>query len=177
MSNADNSRRRFFSFLAKALFTAISLCLAVPGVAYLGAPLRKKEGASNSDEGFVDAGALADLPVDKWQLLTVQILRKDGWEKTRIRCSVWVRREAGDQAVTVFSPLCPHLGCYIRMHPDQAQFICPCHKGTFDANGRTLDGPSPRSMDPLPFEVHAGRLWVRWQEFKTGAAERIPLSS
>jgi hypothetical protein len=29
-------------------------------------------------------------------------------------------------------------------------------------------------MDPLEYEVRAGRLWVRWQDFKIGVAERIP---
>jgi hypothetical protein len=31
-------------------------------------------------------------------------------------------------------------------------------------------------MDPLEFEVRAGRLWVRWQDFKIGVAEHVPVS-
>jgi hypothetical protein len=31
-------------------------------------------------------------------------------------------------------------------------------------------------MDPLEYEVRAGRLWVRWEEFKIGVGERIPVS-
>jgi hypothetical protein len=32
-------------------------------------------------------------------------------------------------------------------------------------------------MDPLPFEVRAGRLRVRWQDFKIGVSERIPVNA
>jgi hypothetical protein len=30
-------------------------------------------------------------------------------------------------------------------------------------------------MDPLEFQVRAGRLWVRWLEFRIGVADRVPV--
>jgi hypothetical protein len=31
-------------------------------------------------------------------------------------------------------------------------------------------------MDPLDYEVRASRLWIRWQDFKIGVAERVPVN-
>jgi len=30
-------------------------------------------------------------------------------------------------------------------------------------------------MDPLPYEIHDGQLWVMWEDFKIGVAQRIPV--
>jgi Rieske Fe-S protein len=110
-------------------------------------------------------------------LQSVEVVHQDGWKKSRMRHAIWVRRQGeGDDAITVLSSICPHLGCPINWHPQQSQFFCPCHGGIFAADGRQIGGPPPRPMDPLPFEVRAGRLWVRWQDFKIGVGERIPVS-
>jgi menaquinol-cytochrome c reductase iron-sulfur subunit len=172
MPNSDESRRSFLSFLTKAVLATIGLGLAVPSFAYLLAPVWRRGG---SDEGFADAGALADLPVGEWRLVTLDVVRRDGWETARARRAVWVRRSA-EGAVTVLSPICPHLGCPINRPADGGEFVCPCHKGTFGAGGQLLSGPPPRGMDALDWEVRAGRLFVRWQDFKIGVAERVPVN-
>jgi Rieske Fe-S protein len=101
-----------------------------------------KRGRSCSPADLVDAGPLTDVPIDQWRQLTVQVTRIDGWEKRRVPYSFWVRREAlGDPGITVLSSLCPHLGCPIGWHAEQARFICPCHAATFDALARSLVGP------------------------------------
>ena len=178
MSTIGTHRRRFLSFLTNGLAGVIAGLLAIPAVVYTWAPLRRRREAEEPGTAFVDLGTVSDLPVGQWRLLTLEVVSADGWEKTRTRRGVWVRRQAeGDQAITVLSPICPHLGCPLNWHPDQTEFLCPCHKGVFDANGRHVSGPPPRPMDPLDFEVRAGRLWVRWQDFKIGVAARVPVGA
>ena len=156
---------------------ALGLLLAVPALAYFFAPLRSRREGNGAGGVFVDAGPVADLPGGQWHLRAVEVPRQDAWKKTRFPHAVWVRREGkGDPEITVLSSLCPHLGCPIDWHPDQEQFVCPCHRGTFDPSGRRAAGPPPRSMDRLAHEVRGGRLWVRWQEFKIGVADRVPVS-
>ena len=36
-------------------------------------------------------------------------------------------------------------------------------------------GPPPRGMDALAWEVRAGRLFVRWQDFKIGVETPSPV--
>jgi menaquinol-cytochrome c reductase iron-sulfur subunit len=172
MSSDRRDRRTFLSFLTQALLAVIGLCLAVPAVAYVVAPLRRR--SSGPGAAFVDAGPLSDLPIDQWRLVAIDVLRQDGWEKNRSRRSIWIRRHrANDQEVTVLSPICPHLGCPVNWLPDQSKFACPCHGGVFDSSGAVVSGPPPRAMDHLDYEVRAGRLWVKWQDFKIGVREQI----
>jgi menaquinol-cytochrome c reductase iron-sulfur subunit len=181
MPDTADDRRRFLSYLTGALLSVLGLLLAVPAVGYLVAPLRRRK-AERAAGSFVDAGPVADLPVREWRLRTVALDQEDAWKKKgQVRHSLWVQRTGeGDQALTVLSPLCPHLGCPVNWHPDKGQkgqFDCPCHGGVFSADGEHVSGPPPRSMDPLTFEVRAGRLWVHWQDFRIGVPERVPVST
>jgi menaquinol-cytochrome c reductase iron-sulfur subunit len=176
MATSGPTRRRFLSFLTIVVMTVIGLCLALPALGYLLAPLRRKHSRQEAGTPFADAGELKDLPVGQWRLLTLDVVNENGWEQTRVRRSVWVQRhDESNQALTVLSPLCPHLGCPANWHPDQSQFRCPCHGGVFNQDGQVVAGPPPRGLDPLEFEVRAGRLWVRWQDFKIGTRERVPV--
>jgi Rieske Fe-S protein len=162
--------------LTGAVAALIGACLALPALAYVLSPLRRRGGKTAGDGDFQDLGPIDQWPVGRWQLLPMDLVRQDGWEKLRVRHGIWVRRRKGATAeIEVLSSICPHLGCPLNWHPDQAQFVCPCHGGTFDANGRLVSGPPPRSMDPLPFRVQEGRLLVRWQDFQIGVAESIPV--
>jgi Rieske Fe-S protein len=177
MAEPGTSRRRFLGILTNLLMATIGLVIAIPALGYFFAPLRRKSGGDEAGATFQDAGPLADIRIGEWRLLSIEMVHQDGWRKTRVKHAVWVRQHGeGDQGVTVFSSICPHLGCPINWHPDQTQFNCPCHGGLFNADGQHTGGPPPRSMDPLEFEVRAGRLWVRWQDFKIGVAERIPVN-
>jgi Rieske Fe-S protein len=131
---------------------------------------------------MVDLGALSAFPVGQWKLHSLEVPQEGDWKTrqaraTRVRHAVWVRRGAGEQDVTVLSSLCPHLGCLVNWRPAGAQFFCPCHGGVFDADGRNVAGPPPRPLDALECAVRAGHLWVRWQSFKSGVAERVPVRS
>ena len=177
MANTDTSRRRWLGFLTDAVLAVIGLLVAIPAVGYFLSPLLRRSGAEESGAAFQDVGPVSDLKVGQWRLLSLETVHQDGWKKTRARHSVWVRRQAeGDQGIMVFSSICPHLGCPINWHPDQSEFICPCHGGIFNADGRQIGGPPPRGMDSLQYEVRGGRLWVRWQDFKIGVAQQIPVS-
>jgi Rieske Fe-S protein len=171
------SRRRFFSLVTKVLLAGIALLLAVPAIGYIWAPLRRKDASASSEEGFADAGKLEDLPVGEWRLITLEVLRRDGWEeKARAKHAVWVRRSPEESSPAIaLSPICPHLGCQIEWHPDRSEFLCPCHKGVFTKEGQVVSGPPPRGMDELPSKVLAGRLLVQWRDFKSGTSERLPI--
>ena len=123
---------------------------------------------------MVDIGPLADIPLGKWLLLPIEVVLQDGWEKVRQRHSVWVRRLGDTPAqVSVLSPLCPHLGCPVSWVSQDSKFRCPCHGGVFSTDGANVSGPPPRALDPLAFEIRGGRLWVRWEDFKIGVADRV----
>jgi Rieske Fe-S protein len=168
-------RRTFLGYCTGLLMAVIGLLVAVPALAYLVAPLRRKRGEGDTGPSLQDVGPLAGYPPGEWCLRALEVEKVDGWKKTTVRHAVWVRRQ-GEQDVTVLSSICPHLGCPINWHPDEGKFACPCHGGVFHTDGSRVAGPPPRAMDPLDFEIRGGRLWVRWQDFKIGVPERVPVS-
>jgi menaquinol-cytochrome c reductase iron-sulfur subunit len=177
MTNTGTSRRRFLNWFTDLILAILGLIVAVPAVRYLVAPLLGRGRETGTGPLLVDAGPIADIRPGEWRLVTLEMTHQDGWKKTTVRHAVWVRRPGeGAEGITVLSSICPHLGCPVNWHPDQTRFFCPCHGATFDAEGRLTGGPPPRSMDPLKFEVRAGRLYVRWQDFKIGVSERVPVN-
>jgi menaquinol-cytochrome c reductase iron-sulfur subunit len=141
---------------------AVSTLLAIPLVRFATYPLRQS--AADTDWtviGSADDFASLTEPTAK----TITLERRDAWQKTSSQTAVYVLPvKAGE--LRVLSPVCPHLGCSIRWVNDQNMFICPCHSGTFSADGTRLGGPPPRSMDTLESKVEDGMLKVRYQYFR-----------
>jgi cytochrome b6-f complex iron-sulfur subunit len=61
---------------------------------------------------------------------------------------VELRRTAG--GVHARSLLCSHYGCRVEWQPERRQYVCPCHQGTFDADGRPVSGPPIRPLRTIP---------------------------
>ncbi len=167
-------RRSFLSACTIGLLGLISGVVGAPVIAFITSPLRRKAASPEIGGGFADAGAIDSFNPAEWKLAPIEIVRQDGWAKSRESRSVWVRRkEAGSDDLIVLSPICTHLGCPIALSSGPSQFRCPCHGGEFNTDGKRISGPPPRDMDSLDHQVRDGHLWVRWQDFKTGVAERV----
>jgi Rieske Fe-S protein len=66
---------------------------------------------------------------------------------------------------TVFSPLCPHLGCRYTYNEPQKKFLCPCHGSIYSTLGVHEAGPALRGLDPLPLRDYQGKVQVTWIEY------------
>jgi menaquinol-cytochrome c reductase iron-sulfur subunit len=86
--------------------------------------------------------------------------------------NVWVIKHS-EQKVTVFSPICPHLGCRYDWYPEANKFMCPCHGSIYSINGKVLGGPAPRGLDTLPWKIENGDLYVKWERFRVGIPQKI----
>ena len=60
-----------------------------------------------------------------------------------------------DNGFISLSARCTHLGCNVVWNRDHKIFLCPCHGGKYDRQGRNLEGPPPRPLDQ--FAVHLDR--------------------
>jgi menaquinol-cytochrome c reductase iron-sulfur subunit len=173
--SSKSDRRRFLAAATGALIALMSGLIVAPVVAFVTSPIWRRHGTSGTPDDFSDAGAVASIPVATWTLLRLEIVRQDGWDKTRQSRSVWAYVAGGAAAadVKILSPICPHLGCPIAQPAASSQFKCPCHGGTFSMDGTLVGGPPSRGMDSLEFQIRNGHLWVRWQDFRTGLHERV----
>lgn len=57
------------------------------------------------------------------------------------------------QGIVVLSTRCTHLGCTVRMAGQE--WLCPCHGGRYDLQGRVLGGPPPAALARLEAGVSA----------------------
>jgi Rieske Fe-S protein len=58
------------------------------------------------------------------------------------------------------STRCMHLGCPVRFVEASARFICPCHGGVYDFEGKRTGGPPVRPLDRFYTRVRNGNVEV-----------------
>lgn len=48
------------------------------------------------------------------------------------------------------SLVCTHIGCTVRWEAATDRYVCPCHEGLFDAEGRPVSGPPTEPLRAVP---------------------------
>jgi Rieske Fe-S protein len=169
-------RRRFLANCVRALLALVALIAVVSGIGLLFPSVRKRFATSNTSSPFQPICTVESLPPNEWQFVKFETVRGDWWDRVVQQRGVWVQRDGNrPDAIRVLSPECPHKGCGLNWRAEKSQFICPCHGGTFDANGNRKSGPPRRSMDPLDFRIEDGKLLIHWQDFQTDMAKRVAI--
>lgn len=163
------TRRQLLGRLTGLVAAVIGTMVAVPAVGYLIGPAWRRAAATRAN-----AGTIADLPLNQPVQREVVIETRDGWLKGGSTKSVWVVKLSTGE-IHVYNPHCTHLGCAFAWNRDQERFLCPCHGGVYDLNGRVLAGPPPRPLDTMEHTIDGDRLIVTYVDFKSGASKKIPI--
>lgn len=161
------SRRRFFCWVTRVAAGLVGLGLAIPLAGYVISPALKRRAQS-----WVEVGQLDTLQEGEPTQLDYVTIARDGYMEAKTQKAVWAVKHL-DGAVTVFAPLCTHLGCGYHWDVTDRRFKCPCHGSVYDVTGEVVAGPAPRALDRLPTKIEAGRLLVMYKEFKSG--QKLPV--
>ncbi|RMD98552.1 MAG: ubiquinol-cytochrome c reductase iron-sulfur subunit [Calditrichaeota bacterium] len=148
-------RRTFLKVLVGSLNGLIALMLGVPGMGYLLTPLFKKEGKAWIPIGRENAFDEEDISKAVFQYVSVT-----GYSSKKVRAFAWIKTEH-QRPVIAFSPKCTHMGCNVAWNPRTNHFECPCHGGTYDAEGNVIAGPPPRPLDRYPIKIENGRVFIQ----------------
>jgi Rieske Fe-S protein len=62
--------------------------------------------------------------------------------------------------VSARSLLCTHQGCEVSWSEADRAYVCPCHEGRFDSEGRPMEGPPPKPLPTLPARIEGALLLV-----------------
>ena len=152
-------RRSFLGALLALGSAFVGALLSVPLMRFLIFPLiRRTTDLKSSPVGSLSEFSSLTEPARR----TIQIEQIDGWRKTVSEKIVYITKDQQNQ-ISVLTSICPHLGCTVPWNKEKKQFVCPCHGGTFSANGSRVSGPSQRGMDTLETSVQDGQLLVRFQ--------------
>lgn len=160
------SRRDFLAVACGALAALVAMVLAIPFLGFLVGPSFRRIRSR-----FARVGRVAGLPVGEPVELSYTEREVDAYLAQTVTRDVWAVKHA-DEGVTVFSPICPHLGCRYDWVPAAKHFYCPCHHSVFAPDGAVLSGPAPRPLDTLPSDIDSGELRVRWERFEPGIPEK-----
>jgi menaquinol-cytochrome c reductase iron-sulfur subunit len=172
------TRRDFYRSATIILNGLMGLVLAVPAIAYLMTPFRRK----GRELGSRPLARLSQLKVGVPRSFAIIEERQDAWVKYPAEPvgSVWlIRQPEGRQpAVLALTSECPHLGCAVNLTADGKDFLCPCHTSSFDLDGNPRNSVPPRPMDRLEVSLGDGvdpEVRVTFQRFRTLSKEKIPL--
>ena len=146
MSAGPEDRRSALRKIVAAGFACVTAALA----GLIGAVAAPR--TAESPRRWRRAASVFDLPPDQPTPAVLAERHADGWYETTKQAVVFIDREGdGYRAV---SAVCQHLGCSVRWDHAKKQFLCPCHGGVYDREGRVVSGPPPRPLQRLNVRVN-----------------------
>jgi Rieske Fe-S protein len=138
--------------IATAAFT-------VPAVGVAVAPMFEKQ-----EDSWEVVGPVADFPDDTYVPRTLTIQRGIGDVG---KTTVYIRKynatsdtqpkDEYNDFIAV-STRCMHLGCPVRFVEAAERFICPCHGGVYNFEGKVDGGPPVRPLDRFYTRIRNGLL-------------------
>jgi menaquinol-cytochrome c reductase iron-sulfur subunit len=154
------TRRALFTGGAMAAGGVATAAFALPALGFAIGPLFERQNQHN----FQDVGPEADFNQQTY-VPKVMTISPDAGEAGKT--TIYVRRydPARDtdklhQPYIVMSTRCAHAGCPVRYVQAAQRFICPCHGGVYDFDGKVAGGPPVRPLDRFDTRVVNGRVLV-----------------
>jgi Rieske Fe-S protein len=144
------TRRTAFTVAVQALGGAAGAVVALPAIGFALAPLFEEE-----DPGWQSVGEVSLFPEDTYQQAVIAAVEGIGEAG---KTTVYVRRGSPDldedpNDFIAISTRCAHLGCPVRFVAAAGNFICPCHGGVYDFEGKVIGGPPVRPLDRFQTRV------------------------
>src|SRR5690349_2016889 len=144
-SHFEDRRRTLVRFVnaGMGLITA-----ALAGLAGVAAAPRRVASARR----WRKAASIFDLPPNAPFAAVLAERKSDGWLETSKQSVVYIDKQ-GD-TYRALSATCSHLGCRVAWDETRTQYLCPCHGGVYDREGRVVAGPPPAGLTPLNVRVN-----------------------
>ncbi len=164
---AGANRRGFLKRAIGLMSALVAATLTVPLIGgIIGSSFRRKKPT------WAVVGDISSLVAGRPTRMKFPLKAEDAYLRQTVPHEVWVTRRAPAE-VTVFSPICPHLGCHYNWNPEASEFVCPCHGSVYSIDGKVLGGPAPRHLDTLPWKLEKDVLSIQWEQFKVGIPEKV----
>ncbi len=123
-----------------------------------------------SPDKWQDVGATEDFDDETYVPVVTNVVPEVGEAG---KTTVYIRRFAGGEdepspsdkgksplPYIAISSRCAHLGCPVRYFQASQRFVCPCHGGVYDFQGKVAGGPPVRPLDRFYTRVKNGRVQV-----------------
>jgi cytochrome b6-f complex iron-sulfur subunit len=75
--------------------------------------------------------------------------------------AIIIRDPANSSKILALSSVCTHKGCIVDWKADQKAFVCPCHQGSFGADGKVLQGPPDKPLPVYEAKIEGSTIQVK----------------
>lgn len=142
MENNDISRRKFLTTVLGIPVAGATLPPVLAVASYVYPPASK----TKPPQPYAVPGAL------EMQVGGTLDFEYDGVGSTLIRKS--------ETEYLALSRKCTHLGCTAKWTPSTNKFVCPCHGGEYDAEGKNVAGPPPLPLPRWKVDIVGDKVMV-----------------
>jgi menaquinol-cytochrome c reductase iron-sulfur subunit len=151
------TRRGAFNKAAMALGGIAGLAVMLPSVGFALAPVLTEE-----EVIWNPVGDLGDFDNETYKPVIITIVEDIGETG---KSTAYVRKGNSDldedpESYVAISTRCAHAGCPVRFVEAAANFICPCHGGVYDFQGKVIGGPPVRPLDRFQTRIEDGVVEV-----------------
>lgn len=142
----DIKRRFFLKKMLKLFFTFVALIFS-----FLGLSLLKPANPKKKEYSYYE------IPEDK---IPKEGVKKIDIEIGNLQKSLKIYLVNDGDSIIALSPVCTHLGCFVNFDKNSNEFICPCHGGKYDSEGKVLKGPPKEPLQRLPVKIENKKIFV-----------------
>jgi menaquinol-cytochrome c reductase iron-sulfur subunit len=151
------TRRTVFSLGVQAAGGVAVAAVALPVVGFALAPIFDRP-----DEVWRGVGPIDDYDEETYRQAVITEVNGIGDSG---KTTVYIRRgspalDEDPEEFIAISTRCAHLGCPVRFVQAAGNFICPCHGGVYDFEGKVIGGPPVRPLDRFQTRVNGDTLEV-----------------
>jgi menaquinol-cytochrome c reductase iron-sulfur subunit len=166
------TRRAVFALGGQAFGAGAVTLVALPVVGFAVAPIFDRP-----EEFWEGIGKKEDFSKDTYrQAVKTEVPGVGDSGKT----TVYIRQgdpesfpdESADEYIAI-SSRCAHLGCPVRFFASAGNFICPCHGGIYDFEGKVIGGPPVRPLDRFQTRVVGDTVQVGPRYSVTNSLEPV----
>ena len=151
------TRRESLTKLGGALGMAAGAAIVLPAIGFAVAPIFERP-----DESWEAVGSTRRFVPDTYRPVVFTIVPGIGEAG---KTTAYVR--AADPTppfnepkgtYIALSTRCAHVGCPVKFVEAAGNFICPCHGGVYDFQGKEIGGPPVRPLDHFQTRVRNGQV-------------------
>ena len=151
------TRRTALNIGVQAVGGIAGAAIVLPAVGFSLAPI-----FDNPEETWEGVGPLDQFKPDSYRQAV--ITQVDGVGEIG-KTTVYIRKgnptfDEDPNEYIAISNRCAHLGCPVRFISASSVFICPCHGGVYDFEGKVIGGPPVRPLDRFQTRVSGDQLEI-----------------
>jgi menaquinol-cytochrome c reductase iron-sulfur subunit len=153
------NRRTAFTVAGQALGGLAVGVIALPAIGFAVAPIFERP-----DERWEGVGPESRFSADTYTPVVFTLVAGVGEAG---KTTAYVRKGIGAEpfnedpkGYVAISTRCAHLGCPVRFVQAAGNFICPCHGGVYDFEGKVIGGPPVRPLDRFQTRVRGGQVEI-----------------